>query len=141
MRMYDLIEKKREGGALTDEEIDFMITGYTKGDIPDYQMSAMMMAIYFQGMNKQETLDLTLAMADSGDHMDLSGIQGYVFIKIPIVFDVRVPGEQIIKTREDPVVAAIGAAASVAAVADGSPEAVAEGTLPPDRMIGKGRDH
>ena len=53
-----------------------MIEGYTKGTIPDYQMSAMTMAIYFQGMNKQETLDLTLAMADSGDHMDLSGIQG-----------------------------------------------------------------
>ena len=76
MRMYDLIEKKREGGALTDEEIDFMITGYTKGDIPDYQMSAMMMAIYFQGMNDKETLKLTTAMRDSGDQIDLSAIEG-----------------------------------------------------------------
>ena len=76
MRMYDLIMKKRNGEALSGEEIRFMIEGYTKGTIPDYQMSAMTMAIYFQGMNKQETLDLTLAMADSGDHMDLSGIQG-----------------------------------------------------------------
>lgn len=76
MRMYDLIEKKREGGALTDEEIDFMITGYTKGDIPDYQMSAMMMAIYFQGMNDKETLKLTTAMRDSGEQLDLSAIEG-----------------------------------------------------------------
>ena len=76
MRMYDLIEKKREGGALTDEEIDFMIIGYTKGDIPDYQMSAMMMAIYFQGMNDKETLKLTTAMRDSGDQLDLSAIEG-----------------------------------------------------------------
>lgn len=76
MRMYDLIEKKRGGGALTDEEIDFMITGYTKGDIPDYQMSAMMMAIYFQGMNDKETLKLTTAMRDSGDQLDLSAIEG-----------------------------------------------------------------
>ena len=72
---------------------------------------------------------------------DLSGIQGFVFIKIPVVFDVRVPGEQIIKTREDPVVAAVRAATSVAAVVDSSPEAMAEWTLPPDRMIGKDRDH
>ncbi len=76
MRMYDLIMKKRNGGILTTEEIRFMIEGYTKGEIPDYQMSAMTMAIYFQGMNKKETLDLTLAMADSGDHLDLSGIEG-----------------------------------------------------------------
>ncbi|MBR1439660.1 MAG: pyrimidine-nucleoside phosphorylase [Lachnospiraceae bacterium] len=76
MRMYDLIMKKRNGGVLSTEEIRFMIEGYTRGEIPDYQMSAMTMAIYFQGMNKKETLDLTLAMADSGDHLDLSGIAG-----------------------------------------------------------------
>ena len=76
MRMYDLIMKKRTGGVLSTEEIRFMIEGYTRGEIPDYQMSAMTMAIYFQGMNKKETLDLTLAMADSGDHLDLSGIAG-----------------------------------------------------------------
>ncbi len=76
MRMYDLLEKKKNGGILTKEEIDFMIQGYTHGDIPDYQMSAMTMAICFQGMNPQETGDLTLAMRDSGDTLDLSGIRG-----------------------------------------------------------------
>ena len=59
MRMYDLIMKKRNGGALSDKEIHFMVEGYTKGDIPDYQMSALMMAVYFQGMNEDETLALT----------------------------------------------------------------------------------
>lgn len=76
MRMYDLIMKKRNGGALSDEEIRFMVQGYTKGGIPDYQMSAMMMAVYFQGMNEQETLTLTLEMAKSGDMLDLSAIRG-----------------------------------------------------------------
>lgn len=76
MRMYDLIMKKRNGGALTEEEIRFMIEGYTKGSIPDYQMSAMMMAIYFVGMNEEETLHLTMAMAQSGEMLDLSAIKG-----------------------------------------------------------------
>lgn len=76
MRMYDLITKKKQGKALTKEEIDFMIAGYTKGEIPDYQMSAMMMAICFQGMSEEETLHLTLAMRDSGDVLDLSAIEG-----------------------------------------------------------------
>ena len=76
MRMYDLIEKKKEGDILTTEEINTMILGFTSGKIPDYQMSAMLMAICFQGMNEQETLDLTLAMRDSGDTLDLSKIQG-----------------------------------------------------------------
>lgn len=76
MRMYDLILKKKEGKELTTEEIYYMIEGYTKGGIPDYQMSAMTMAICFQGMSKKETLDLTLAMRDSGDVLDLSGIDG-----------------------------------------------------------------
>lgn len=76
MRMYDVIMKKRNGGQLTTEEINFFIEGYTKGEIPDYQVSALMMAIYFQGMNEQETLDLTMAMARSGDMLDLSEIQG-----------------------------------------------------------------
>lgn len=76
MRMYDLIQKKKQGGILSKEEISFMIQGYTKGDIPDYQMSAMMMAICFQGMNREETLQLTLAMRDSGDVLDLSAIEG-----------------------------------------------------------------
>ena len=76
MRMYDLIMKKRNGKTLSDEEIDFMVQEYTKGEIPDYQMSAMMMAIYFQGMNEQETLALTMSMANSGDMLDLSDING-----------------------------------------------------------------
>lgn len=76
MRMYDLIMKKRNGGELTKEEIYFMIEGYTKGEIPDYQMSAMMMAIYFMKMTEQETLHLTMAMAESGDMLDLSAISG-----------------------------------------------------------------
>ena len=76
MTMYDLILKKKRGVELTNEEICYMINGYTKGDIPDYQMSAMMMAICFQGMTPEETKNLTLAMAESGDMLDLSAIEG-----------------------------------------------------------------
>ncbi len=76
MRMYDIIMKKRNGGELSKEEIDFFIGGYTKGEIPDYQVSALMMAIYFRKMTEAETLALTMAMADSGDRLDLSGIRG-----------------------------------------------------------------
>lgn len=76
MRMYDIIMKKRNKGALSKEEIDFLIEGYTKGEIPDYQMSALTMAIYFNKMNAEETLHLTMAMANSGDMLDLSGIDG-----------------------------------------------------------------
>lgn len=76
MRMYDLIMKKRNGDALSQEEIKFMINSYTMGEIPDYQMSSMMMAIYFRGMSQEETLALTMAMAESGDTLDLSGIKG-----------------------------------------------------------------
>lgn len=76
MTMYDLILKKKRGGELTKDEIEYMISGYTKGSIPDYQMSAMMMAICFQGMTPEETKDLTLAMAHSGEMLDLSAIEG-----------------------------------------------------------------
>ncbi|SKA82148.1 pyrimidine-nucleoside phosphorylase [Caloramator quimbayensis] len=76
MRMYDIILKKRNGGELLKEEIDFFIEGYTKGSIPDYQVSALLMAIYFRGMNKRETADLTMAMVNSGDKIDLSKIEG-----------------------------------------------------------------
>lgn len=75
-RMYDLIQKKKEGKALTVEEINFMIRGFTKGQIPNEQMSAFCMAVYFKGMNPEETSALTMAMANSGDRVDLSGIDG-----------------------------------------------------------------
>ncbi len=76
MRMYDLLIKKRNGQRLTRAEIDFMINNYTAGLIPDYQMSAMMMAVYFRGMDQAETLYLTEAMAGSGDMLDLKSITG-----------------------------------------------------------------
>ena len=76
MRMYDIINRKKMGQSLTREEIRFMIEGYTKGEIPDYQMSALMMAICFQGMDERETLELALAMRDSGEVLDLSQIDG-----------------------------------------------------------------
>ncbi|WP_044747942.1 pyrimidine-nucleoside phosphorylase [Bacillus alveayuensis] len=76
MRMVDLIEKKRDGHALTKEEIQFIIEGYTKGDIPDYQMSAFAMAVFFRGMTEEETAALTMAMVHSGDTIDLSDING-----------------------------------------------------------------
>ena len=76
MRMYDLILKKRQGNVLTKDEIDWMIREYTDGRTPDYQMSAMMMAICFQGLDKEETYELTMAMAQSGEMLDLSGIKG-----------------------------------------------------------------
>ena len=76
MRMYDLISKKKLGEALTKEEIEFIVAGFTDGTIPDYQLSAMMMAIYFQGMTMDETVALTMAMANSGDTLDLCEIHG-----------------------------------------------------------------
>ena len=76
MRMYDIIMKKRNGGELTEEEIRFFVEGYTRGEIPDYQVSALMMAIYFQKMTERETGALTMAMAQSGDMLDLTEISG-----------------------------------------------------------------
>ena len=76
MRMYDLITKKKHGGELTAEELRSMVEGYVAGEIPDYQMSAMLMAIWFSGMTAEETTALTIAMADSGDRVDLSAIAG-----------------------------------------------------------------
>lgn len=76
MRMVDLIEKKRDGSGLDAAEIKFMIDGYTSGKIPDYQMSAMLMAIFYEDMSDQEITDLTLTMAHSGDVVDLSAIAG-----------------------------------------------------------------
>lgn len=76
MRMVDIIAKKRDGGALTKEEIQFFVKGYTNGDIPDYQASSLAMAIYFQDMNDEERANLTMAMVESGDQIDLSAIDG-----------------------------------------------------------------
>ena len=72
MRMVDLIEKKRDGGVLTDEEIRFIIKGFTDGSIPDYQMSAFAMTVFYKGMTDHETAVLTDAMMRSGDTVDLS---------------------------------------------------------------------
>ena len=71
MRMYDIIKKKRDGGVLCQDEIEFFVRGYTDGTIPDYQAAALCMAIWFRGMNEEETTALTLAMRDSGDHLQL----------------------------------------------------------------------
>ncbi len=76
MRMYDIIRKKRDGGELSKEEIDFFIDGYVKGEIPDYQASALLMAIFFNGMNFDETVALTFAVRDSGQRLDFSSING-----------------------------------------------------------------
>ena len=76
MRMYDLIEEKKRGGVLSAGEIREMVAGFVQGEIPDYQMAAMLMAIYFQGMNDEEITALTLEMAHSGDMVDLSPIHG-----------------------------------------------------------------
>ena len=76
MRMVDLITKKRDGGKLSKEEVAFFVHGYTKGDIPDYQASAFLMTVYFNGMTEEETAWLTEEMANSGETFDLSSIEG-----------------------------------------------------------------
>jgi pyrimidine-nucleoside phosphorylase len=76
MRAVDIIRRKRDGGELTAQEIAFLIEGYCRGDVPDYQMSAFAMAVLFRGMTAEETAELTLAMARSGSQLDLSGIPG-----------------------------------------------------------------
>lgn len=76
MRIYDIIKKKRDGYSLSTEEINYFVENYTNGNIPDYQASALLMAIYFNKMDKRETLDLTKAMINSGDTFDLSNING-----------------------------------------------------------------
>ena len=81
MRMYDIIHKKRNGGELSEEEIRFFIEGYTDESIPDYQAAALCMAVYFRGMTPKETSILTLAMAESGDQIDLDGIEGFTVDK------------------------------------------------------------
>ena len=105
MRMIDLIERKKQGEALTKEQINFIVEGYTKGEIPDYQMSAFLMSVYFKGMRKEEIADMTIAFVNSGDKVDLSSIEGIKvdkhstggvgdkisLIVIPLVASVGVP--------------------------------------------------
>jgi pyrimidine-nucleoside phosphorylase/thymidine phosphorylase len=105
MRMIDLIQKKKHGEEMSAEEIDYIVQGYTKGIIPDYQMSAFLMAVYFKGMTKKEIADLTSSFVGSGETVDLSGIQGVKvdkhstggvgdkisLIVIPLVASVGVP--------------------------------------------------
>ena len=76
LRMIDIIAKKKHGQALSAQEIRFFVEGYTRGEIPDYQAAAFLMAVYFQGMNEVETAELTMAMVESGDVVDLSEIPG-----------------------------------------------------------------
>ena len=76
MRVFDIIKKKRDGFALTKQEIRFFIDGYVKGEIPDYQASALLMAIFYKGMTDEETAELTFAIRDSGDKNDFSAIKG-----------------------------------------------------------------
>src|SRR5699024_6402045 len=81
MRMYELIEKKREGHVLTEEEIQFFIKGETRGEIPDDQASALLTAIYFQGMTTEESVYLSMAIVNSGETIDLSMIDGIMVDK------------------------------------------------------------
>jgi pyrimidine-nucleoside phosphorylase len=76
VRVYDLIQKKRDGGALTSEELGWLLSGHTAGEIPDYQMSAFLMAVFFRGMTPEETAEFTMAMVRSGEQLDLSRIRG-----------------------------------------------------------------
>ena len=76
MRMNDIIEKKRDGGKLSREEIEYWVNGYVKDEIPDYQVSSLLMAIYLKGLDDEELTYLTLAMVNSGETIDLSSISG-----------------------------------------------------------------
>lgn len=79
--MYDIIDRKKNGEELTKSEIDYFVGGFTRGDIPDYQASSLLMAIWFSGMSDRELVDLTLSMANSGDMIDLSSVDGFTVDK------------------------------------------------------------
>ena len=89
MNTVELITKKREGLALTADEIEYLVKGYTAGDIPDYQMSAFLMAVYFNGMDKVETVALTKIMKESGDIVDLSVVIFSFSHKNNIIFVIK----------------------------------------------------
>ena len=76
MNIVDIIEKKRDGNILSKEEIEYFVNGYVNNEIPDYQISSLLMAIYFRGLNDEELTNLTMAMVNSGEKIDLSGIEG-----------------------------------------------------------------
>ena len=76
MRTVDLIQRKRDGEELAPDEIEFLVEGYTSGDIPDYQMSAFLMAVFYTGMSDREVTRLTECMLRSGDLVDLSSVPG-----------------------------------------------------------------
>ena len=76
MNIVDIIEKKRDGNIVFKEEIEYFVNGYVNNEIPDYQMSSLLMAIYFRGLNDEELTNLTMAMVNSGEKIDLSGIEG-----------------------------------------------------------------
>ena len=76
LRAPEILERKRDGKTLTRAEIDFLIAGYTRGEVPDYQMAAFAMAVSFRGMSDEETTDLTRAMLHSGEILDLSDLEG-----------------------------------------------------------------
>lgn len=103
MRMIELIETKRDGGELRNEQIAWFVDALTAGEIPDYQTCSLLMAIYLQGMNRRETVDLTLSMARSGDQLDLHDV-------VPFVVDKHSSGGVGDKTTlvVQPVVAACG---------------------------------
>ena len=76
LNIVDIIEKKRDGNILFKEEIEYFVNGYVNNEIPDYQISSLLMAIYFRGLNDEELTNLTMAMVNSGEKIDLSGIEG-----------------------------------------------------------------
>ena len=114
MRMVDLIEKKRDGKSLTKEEIDYIVTAYTEGSIPDYQMSALLMAIFYVDMSDEEITNLTLAMANSGEVIDLSSIEGIKVDKHSTGGVGEIAEEEFIRLVNESKVAVIGQSGDLA---------------------------
>ena len=98
MNARDVIAKKRDGGELSRAEIEFFVQGYARGEIADYQAAAWLMAVYLRGMTNQETHDLTLAMAHSGDTLDLKDI---VPFSVDILLPIALKGRPIFRSNDD----------------------------------------